>query len=529
MARMGHEFLIVEPEIAPGHCRRWDENMRPVPENVRLISKATALEMLELGELDLIIAHNVKDLLEVRDYSLPKILVFHNCLSTEIGLSKEEVKREDYLDKIDVLLEGVHKVFISEKKRQDWGLNGDVILPGLDVAQYGGYRGEKNTVLQVGNLLQERDLMLGYSLSKQIVGDHPLTIMGMNPNIPESRLSQGFQDLLEHFRSSRVFINTTIEEFEDGYNLSMLEAMATGMPVVSAGNKSSPIEDGKNGYVSKDPEYLNRCIDHLLKNPEEARALGEKARQTVQEKFPLNRFLQSWQKAIERSVLGFLERTGVNLQENTQPFKDKIRKNILMDFVSYPATTAHYLERAFRQKHNVITCGSQINAEIIKLWNLEALNWEVTPQDIFRGNTTPLNQVMAELPEGWQPDFYLWVETGLSDIPADLCEHDLPKVCYLIDTHINFDRHLEIAENFDFVFLAQKAYVQPMGEAGIKNVMWLPLACDPGIHGKLKVDKEFDVGFVGVLNLILVFITKNDGFPVISIPNIKFTKGGIFK
>jgi len=500
MARMGHEFLIVEPEIAPGHCRRWDENMRPVPENVRLISKATALEMLELGELDLIIAHNVKDLLEVRDYSLPKILVFHNCLSTEIGLSKEEVKRKDYLDKIDALLEGVHKVFISEKKRQDWGLNGDVILPGLDVSQYGGYRGEKSTVLQVGNLLKERDLMLGYSLSKQIVGDHPLTIMGMNTNIPGSRLSQGFQDLLEHFRSSRVFINTTIEEFEDGYNLSMLEAMATGMPVVSAGNKSSPIEDGKNGYVSKDPEYLNRCIDHLLKNPEEARALGEKARQTVQEKFPLNRFLQSWQKAIERSVLGFLERTGVNLQENTQPFKDKIRKNILMDFVSYPATTAHYLERAFRQKHNVITCGSQINAEIIKLWNLEALNWEVTPQDIFRGNTTPLNQVMAELPEGWQPDFYLWVETGLSDIPADLCEHDLPKVCYLIDTHINFDRHLEIAENFDFVFLAQKAYVQPMGEAGIKNVMWLPLACDPGIHGKLKVDKEFDVGFVGSIS-----------------------------
>ena len=38
-----------------------------------------------------------------------------------------------------------------------------------------------------------------------------------------------------------------------------------------------------------------------------------------------------------------------------------------------------------------------------------------------------------------------------------------------------------------------------------------------------------DVGLVGVLNLILFFITKNDGFPVISIPNVKFTKGGIFK
>lgn len=52
-ARIGHEFLIVEPEIAPGHYRRWDENMRPVPENVRLITNETAQEMLELGELDL--------------------------------------------------------------------------------------------------------------------------------------------------------------------------------------------------------------------------------------------------------------------------------------------------------------------------------------------------------------------------------------------------------------------------------------------------------------------------------------------
>ena len=501
LARIGHEFLIVEPEITPGHYRRWDENMRPIPENVRLISKTTALDMLELGELDLIIAHNIKDLLEVKDYSLPKILVFHNCLTTEIKLTKDKIRREDYLAKVDILLDGVHKVFISEKKRRDWGLDGDVILPGLDVSEYGGYSGDREVVLQVGNMLQERDLMMGYSLSKKIVRDHPLTILGMNPNIPGSHLSRGFQDLLEHFRSSRVFVNTTVEEFEDGYNLSMLEAMATGMPVVSSWNRSSPIEDGKNGYVSKDPEYLNRRIDSLLRNPEEARRLGGKARETVQEKFPLQRFLQSWRKVIEKSVLEFLERTGINLQKKTQPFKNKIRKNILMDFVSYPATTAHYLERAFRQKHNVITCGSQINDKIIKLWNLEALNWEITPQNIFRGNATLLQKVMAELPEGWQPDFYLWVETGLSDIPEDLSEHKLPKVCYLIDTHINFDRHLEIAGNFDFVFLAQKAYVQPMMQAGIKNVMWLPLACDPEIHGKVKVDKKFDVGFVGSISV----------------------------
>jgi spore maturation protein CgeB/ubiquinone/menaquinone biosynthesis C-methylase UbiE/thioredoxin-like negative regulator of GroEL len=500
LARTGHEFLIVEPEIAPGHYRRWDENMRPVPQNVRLISQKIAEEMLELGELDLIIAHNIKDLIVVKDYSLPKIAVFHNCLTTEIKLGKDKVNRKEYLDQVDFLLKDVHKVFISEKKRQDWGLTGELIRPGLDVSEYGGYLGDRETVLQVGNLLQERDLMMGYSISQQIVGCHPLTTLGLNPNIPGSRLSEGFQDLLENFSGSRVFINTTVDEYEDGYNLSMLEAMATGMPVVSSWNKSSPIEDGKNGYISKDLDYLNQRIESLLKNPEEARRLGEQAQKTVQEKFPLNRFLQSWQKAIEKSVLDFLHRTGINLQKEAIPFQEKIRKNILMDFVSYPATTAHYLERAFRQNHNVVTCGAQISEEAIKLWNLEALNWEITPQDIYRGNADSLKEVMEGLPDGWQPDFYLWVETGLSDIPVDLKEHALPKVCYLIDTHIDFDRHLKIAKNFDFVFLAQKAYVQTMTQAGIKNVMWLPLACDTEIHGKVTVSKQCDVGFVGSIS-----------------------------
>ena len=195
LAQLGYEFQIVEPEVAPGHYRRWDENMRPVPENVRLITMTTAQEMLELGEFDLIIAHNIKDLITVKDYSLPKIIVFHNCLTTEIELGKAKVNRNEYLEKIDFLLEGVQKVFISEKKRQDWGANGEVILPGLDIADYGGYRGERERVLQVGNMLQERDLMMGYSVSKKIVGDHPLTTLGLNRNLPESRLSKGFQDL----------------------------------------------------------------------------------------------------------------------------------------------------------------------------------------------------------------------------------------------------------------------------------------------------------------------------------------------
>jgi hypothetical protein len=218
LSRMNHEFLVVEPEIAPDHYRKWDQNMRPVPDNVCLISMEQARENLEQGEIDCIIAHNVKDLIEVRGYSLPKIMVFHNCLTTEIKLGNDKVNKKDYLKKITPLFEGVTKIFISEMKRASWEMKGEIILPGIDVSEYGGYTGSEKVVLRVGNLLKERDLMMGYSFSEKVLKTHPLLTLGMNPGISESRISDGFSDLLNQFQSNRVYINTTVDGFEDGYN-----------------------------------------------------------------------------------------------------------------------------------------------------------------------------------------------------------------------------------------------------------------------------------------------------------------------
>ena len=47
----------------------------------------------------------------------------------------------------------------------------------------------------------------------------------------------------------RVYLNTLVEDYEDGYNLALLEAMSAGMPVISIANKTSPIENGVNGYI----------------------------------------------------------------------------------------------------------------------------------------------------------------------------------------------------------------------------------------------------------------------------------------
>jgi len=316
--------------------------MRPIPDNVILISEKEAICQLDEGAVDLVIAHNIKDLVKIYEYNLPKILVFHNKLSTEIGLGSNKVSREDYLNTINPLLGNVKKVFISESKRRDWGMTGDVILPGIDVDDYGGYRGANPLVLRVGNLMKERDLMMGFTASESILSGLPSVTLGLNPNIRGSRISSGFDDLLDHYRSLRVYLHTTANEYEDGYNLSLLEAMAVGMPIISTANKTSPIINGINGYISDDIQYLRTCVARLLDDPVLANSLGQKARETVREKFSQIKFLQLWIKSIEVAIVEFLERSSEELPKediglSTQPENTSIPQyfqNIRDDIVS---------------------------------------------------------------------------------------------------------------------------------------------------------------------------------------------------
>ncbi|MCF8720702.1 glycosyltransferase family protein [Nitrospina gracilis] len=498
MAHTGYEFHILEPETGPGQRRQWDRNMRPLPQNGRIVGETEAWRNLEEGNYALVVAHNLKDLAWARDYDIPKIAVFHNKFSTEAGLSGNSVDKEKYFRLVEDLTRGVHRVFISQSKRDDWGLEGDIIRPGLPLDEYGGYDGTGGFILRVGNHLKERDLMLGYTASSQIVEGFECVTLGQNPQIPGSRLSNGFDDLKEHYRRGRVFVNTTVDGYEDGYNLSMLEAMATGMPVVSTCNATSPIENGVNGYISDDIATLRQGVEELLRNPDKAREMGKNARETVARLFPIGRFVKNWKQAVQTAIDLFLVRHEAVEEGGAEGFAALPEKlNILMDTNGNPVTTAHYLERALRRQCHVITCGSAFTREQRQNWNMEALDWPVNQPEIRREPGETIQSVLGKLPADWRPNVYLYVETGLNAIPADLHTLQVPKVCYLIDTHLNKEQHLKIARHFDMVFLAQREYVDEFRRVGIQHVEWLPLACDPEIHGKQNLEKKYDVGFVG--------------------------------
>lgn len=171
---------------------------------------------------------------------------------------------------------------------------------------------------------------------------------------------------------------------------------------------------------------------------------------------------------------------------------------IWLAYVSYPITTAVYFERALRQSHRVVTCGPSLPPSVIESWNLQSLHLPIVDHNLTL-DWTPDMEVVLQQTEGRlpSPDLYLWIESIPGYHPKNLRALKCPKVCYLIDSHLNLREHLAWALQFDRVFIAQREYLDAFRAAGVRNVHWLPLACDPEVHSKRSDRKRYDVGFVG--------------------------------
>ncbi|MBC8549165.1 MAG: glycosyltransferase [Candidatus Brocadiales bacterium] len=173
--------------------------------------------------------------------------------------------------------------------------------------------------------------------------------------------------------------------------------------------------------------------------------------------------------------------------------------NILLSYTSIPVTTAVYLEKAMRRICGVITHGPTISKDMLEQWDLLAVEKKVKNLQIPFLNGD-MEDVIDQLPEGWEPDVFLYVDTGLFYPLKNMRALNCLKACYLIDSHVAFDLHLKFAENYDIVFAAHKPAVEMFKEKGIENVFWIPPACDPALHEKKAGEKKHDVGFVGSSN-----------------------------
>ena len=491
MAKTGLDFtvgLYDDPPLA----RAWQTQFRPIPPNMRFMPERAWREELAAGKFDVVVAHNESNALTLLEYDVPRLLVCHNRKTfLRTTVTGPQPNPAELIEKLlDRLRQDFGFICISESKRADYGIPGTVILPGIDVEEYGGYSGDTPEVLRVGNMMRARNLMFDVDFQEQVCAGIRNRVVGGDPAMPEARESGSFEDLLHLYRSRRCLLHVTREEYEDGYNLALLEAMACGMPVVSLANRTSPITDGVDGFASYDASVLRGHVLELLNDLELARAIGARGRETVARKFPIAAFTENWRRAIEEAAERGRRSPRTASSEKARPL------NLLMHYVASPFTTGRYFEQAARKKHRVVTAGFRCPEEVLVGWGFSQPP-PYPPHDVELPLQGACRQILDRLPPSFQPNVYLWIDSGEKAAPPDIDELGIPKVCYLIDTHIDPNTRIEIARHFDWVFLAQKAQVDVFRQAGIRNVQWLPLACSPDLHNVEPLPRIYDVAYVG--------------------------------
>jgi len=294
---IGYELDIVVG--LPGRAvSSWDEQMRPIPNDARLLSLEEALATR--SRYAVAVVHSVTDLLDIKLLDCPKIIVLHGTLEGRI-FDREAAEDAPQLAatlKQFLGLTSVRAVAVSSLKARSWGVADEILPFGVDPEAYLPFTGELARGIRVSNQFNRRRQILLAELHEAAFSGLPLTLVGHNPDLSDCGPAQNWAHLKQLLSSHRFYVHTADPKLEDGYNMASLEAMASGLPVLGNVHPSSPIVHGKSGFLSNDPAMLRRYAEQLLADRELAARLGAEAKRTVTSRFHVRNFRAGFRQAI---------------------------------------------------------------------------------------------------------------------------------------------------------------------------------------------------------------------------------------
>ncbi len=298
LSKIGHHWSVLN---------QWVHHNRPLPANFESIDWATARR--DFPKFDAVVGHDIRrDLARFLPYCLryhkPYIQIIHGRRGqlefSRIGFRRFGKNLYASLTLRPLVRLGlVRVVFISAHAGSDWGLKGTVINQGITLNEMGAYEGAEPSLLVVGNMLQR--MHFAFDELMQIRTQVPVKIVGVNPRIPGAQPSRDWNDLRSSYCQYRAYLNLTREP-EDGYNLAVLEAMASGMPVISLRHPSTPIRNGENGFLVENVSEAVERAKQLIADIELARRLGKCARETIEREFSLSAFRTAWNNLLTQKV-----------------------------------------------------------------------------------------------------------------------------------------------------------------------------------------------------------------------------------
>ena len=198
-------------------------------------------------------------------------------------------------DRVEIIYNGVDTQRFSPGKAQD------------DVRKKLHINSEDMVIGAVGRLSPEKGLEYLISAIREVVNLYPRTKvllvgdgdekyrLSLQEKVKDLELSShiffvGFYENVPHIlRCLDIF---SLPSLTEGFNRSLLEAMACGLPVVATavGGNVEIVQDGVNGLLvlPSNPGALAFAITELLKDKEKARKMGLEGKLLVEENFSID-------------------------------------------------------------------------------------------------------------------------------------------------------------------------------------------------------------------------------------------------
>jgi hypothetical protein len=177
------------------------------------------------------------------------------------------------------------------------------------------WNGNTKRVINITQTLKGRSQDCHYDQIMQIIQGFPALIYGTgNDNLGPLNGGELSYDLIKGaLRDNRVFLYAGT--WPACYTLSFIEALMTGIPVVSIGSELAGdiptvpysekfdyfeipqiIKNGENGFYSDDINELREDINKLLEDQELAKKMGEEGRKTAIRLFSKSKAREDWTK-----------------------------------------------------------------------------------------------------------------------------------------------------------------------------------------------------------------------------------------
>jgi glycosyltransferase involved in cell wall biosynthesis len=280
-----HEFYLpVKPDRGEGYggrVARFPANAHEVPaEEVRHLDLDCILFQSRRNYLE-----DQEAILSPAQRRLPRIYLEHD------PPREHPTDTRHIVDDPNVVL--VHVTAFNDLMWDSGRTPTRVIEHGVVVPADVPYTGELERGLVVVNNLGQRARRLGADIFTRARESVPLDLVGINAT-EIGGLGEVPHEQLAAFEARYRFFFNPIRYTSLG--LAVCEAMMIGLPIVGLATTEmvTVVENGVSGLIDTRVDRLIDGMQRLLRDPAEARRLGEGARRVAQERFNITRFAHDW-------------------------------------------------------------------------------------------------------------------------------------------------------------------------------------------------------------------------------------------